>query len=762
MSTSSSSIGRRVPGQLAAPAYGALADAAQGGRARADVHDVDRRWRAYLGVGTVACAIYAALPGGLSRDVLYPAIAVSSALAIMCGVRAHSPPRSTAWYLMALGILLWAAGDVAYFLVVDAAPDGVPVPTAADALYLLAYLPIAAGLLVLLRARRAGVDAAGFVDSVIVTASLALVSWVVVAGPIIRADDVGLATRLVDFAYPATDILLLALLTRLVTAPGARTVSFRMLTAAVGLLLVGDSAYAVLGESLGWDTGPVEPVWLASYVLWGACALHPSMTGLTTATAQPPPPFGTRRLVLLTVAVLLAPTTLAAQVLLGRQPDLWPGVLACVTLFGLVMTRLTLAIHEITTSQAQRDRLARDLAREAAHDPLTGLANRARTLEQIDAAISRAQRSGAIVALLFVDLDHFKRVNDTQGHCAGDAVLTECARRMRRHVRAGDTVGRLGGDEFVVLVESANAQAGVLTLAERLLHELSEPVRMSSCTVAVTASIGVAVSRDARTDAGALLSDADAASYRAKAAGRGRVEVFDSSLRTELAERTRMEADMRTALERGEFVLRFRRLIDVPTGSVRGVEALVHWDRPGSGVQDGEPWLPVAEQSGLTCDIGRWALREAAQRLRAVREQSPQAADLTVAVGVSGTQLVGTTIVQDVTRALTEARLPPTSLVLEVSESAVAGDAIAGERLRSLRALGVSVSVDDFGTGYASFGPELRAYADTLKIDRRRFAATAPGGPELLLQLVRAAQAFGLSVVTDDGEARVPESSPVL
>ncbi len=717
-------------------------------------------WTAYALFGAVGGLGYALAPDGGWAAAVFVVTAASSVVAIVAGTRRHRPATPAAWWLTALGLGCWAVGDLVWNVLDAAGP--VPLPSWADPAYLAAYPALALGLWQLVRARRLHTDAGRVLDAAVATLAVSLLCWTVLAEPLATSDQPW-AARLVGVAYPVGDLLLLAVLALLVSTSGSRTPAFRLVVAAVLLLVTADTVYA-LPSVFGAVSGStaLDLCWLAAYVAWGAAALHPSMTALTDADDDGTADLTRLRLAALTTAVLVAPATFAVRLLLGADHDDWAFVLTSTAMVVLVVARMYGFVVQVRASTRERDRLADHLAHQAAHDPLTQVSSRARVLELVEAALHRARRSGSLVGLLYVDLDHFKRVNDTHGHHAGDAVLREVAARMRRLVRAGDTVGRHGGDEFVVLVEQVASEDDLVALADRLVAELDRPVPLpdpagAGREVTVGASVGVAVSRDGRTDAAGLLHEADAAAYRAKGAGRGRSEVFDEALRRELAERAEVEGALLAALAEedgaGRLVLHYQPVLDVVSGRTRGYEALVRWDRPGFGLLPPGAFVPVAERSTLVCALDRWVLREATRQLAAWTAEDAEAFDdVSVAVNVSGRHLTTDGLIDAVRDALARSGLAPHRLVLEVTETVLVAGPAVPQRLADLRAMGVRVGIDDFGTGYTSIGQLQHLHADVLKIDRSLVAATAPGTRELLRLVVHAAHAFGLSVVAEGVE----------
>jgi diguanylate cyclase (GGDEF)-like protein len=407
------------------------------------------------------------------------------------------------------------------------------------------------------------------------------------------------------------------------------------------------------------------------------------------------------------------------------------------------------SVASIISAIHDREIAQRELAHRAAHDALTELPNRAQALVLIEQALHRAQRSSSKTALMFIDLDHFKTVNDNFGHAAGDEMLRMVARRMLTVVRDGDSVARLGGDEFVVLLENISDEADIVRVAERLVEQVSAEVVIDERTMRVGASVGIAFCRDGYVDADRLLQEADAAAYRAKNAGRGRVDVFDDGLRAELERRADLEHAIAAGLENAEFVLYYQAVIDLNTGETVGVEALMRWIRPGHGIVPPDEFIPVAERSTLINDIGRWVLAEATQQLARWVRTDAAAADLSMAVNISGRHLGSNQLLADVTDALDRSGIEPRQLIIELTETVLVDDPIATRNMQALRRLGVQIAIDDFGTGFTSIGQLPRLPVDTLKIDRSFVASADPAHQELVRLIVSAAHAFGLSVVAE-------------
>jgi len=417
------------------------------------------------------------------------------------------------------------------------------------------------------------------------------------------------------------------------------------------------------------------------------------------------------------------------------------------------------------------------LQHQALHDDLTGLPNRTLLVDRIERALVRARRKGIQVAVLFVDLDRFKVLNDSLGHAAGDRVLQEVASRFTSSIRDGDTVGRFGGDEFVVLCEDVLGEAGAVEVAERLADQLRAPFDVGGAALVMTASIGIAVSPvaaavaeqdeaarpsppgEADVDqfgAESLIRDADAAMYRAKDLGRSGHVVFEPSLHRRVMQRLEIEAALRLALDQGELSIHYQPQVRLVDGSIVGVEALVRWDRPGRGLLPPDRFIPLAEETGLVIPLDRWVFREACRQVAQWRS-SGLAPDLKVSSNLSALHLAEPDLVDVVAEVLAEHGLPADAVALEVTESVLVTDVEAtAAGLSRLHALGIRLSIDDFGTGYASLDSVRRfSMADELKVDRSFVAdleGSEPRDRAIVWASVVLARALGLTAVAEGVE----------
>jgi diguanylate cyclase (GGDEF)-like protein/PAS domain S-box-containing protein len=404
-----------------------------------------------------------------------------------------------------------------------------------------------------------------------------------------------------------------------------------------------------------------------------------------------------------------------------------------------------IVLRDVTRQRA----LEHDLRHQALHDGLTGLPNRKLFLDRLEHAMTRARESGEPLGVLYLDLDGFKKVNDSLGHNAGDQLLRTTAERLQAVLRPRDTVARLGGDEFAVLLEGAESPE---TLVAALLAALSEPFRLHDREATVSASIGVVPDAARYTDADEVVRNADVAMYAAKAGGKSRHQVFEASMHEQLLARLDLENRLREAVHRGELRLHLQPVIEVPTRRLAGVEALVRWEDPERGLQAPGAFVPLAEETGLITEIDRWVLLEACRAVRQWQESSPGSAPSWVSVNLSAANLEVTDLTDRVAYALAVSGLSPRCLVLELTETVLMRDiAVTTQRLEELRELGVQIAIDDFGTGYSSLGYLRDIPVDVLKIDRSFITGlvTVPRQQELVSAVVQLGHTLGLKVVAE-------------
>jgi diguanylate cyclase (GGDEF)-like protein/PAS domain S-box-containing protein len=389
-----------------------------------------------------------------------------------------------------------------------------------------------------------------------------------------------------------------------------------------------------------------------------------------------------------------------------------------------------------------RKRMEAELERLALYDALTGLPNRALFSDRLEHAIERRGR-GETIAVYFVDVDRFKRINDSLGHAAGDEVLCEVARRIQRALRPDDTVARFGGDEFTVLCEAVGGVLEAVGVADRLQREVAQPIQSGGAELRLSASIGIALAEAGEeVQPSRLVEDADAAMYRAKERGGDRTELFDTQMRERAVEELSIEQELQHGLECGELRLFYQPLVNLETGAMVGAEALIRWEHPERGLLSPGDFLRVAEESGLIVQVGAWTIGEACRRLRDWDRRGSGAVPFGLAVNLSARELTHPDVVSTVLSALHRAALDPHRLTIEVTESTAMADREMGFRaLRELSAAGVRIAIDDFGTGYASLDHLREMPADVLKIDRSFVAGMAANSPDSAL--VAAAIAMG-------------------
>ena len=417
-------------------------------------------------------------------------------------------------------------------------------------------------------------------------------------------------------------------------------------------------------------------------------------------------------------------------------------------------------VEELNHYIAELERTSRELeeSREhfrhaAFHDALTGLPNRTLFADFVKLAIERARRQDAYAfAVLFLDLDRFKYINDSLGHTYGDQLLIEIARRLEKCLRSLDTVARFGGDEFAILLDGITDSSDAVKVAEKIEEELLLPFNLGRHEAFTSASIGIALSTTGYEHPDDILRDADTAMYRAKDAGKARYELFDTEMHSRAVLRLNLENDMRRAIERQEFRAYYQPIMHLETGKVAGFEALARWEHPERGLVSPTEFIPVAEETGLIVPIGLWMLEEACRQMHEWHWQSPANKLLTISVNLSGKQLMQPDLIEQIEQILRRTGIEPRCLKLEITESVVMENAeVVTIMLNQLRALNIRLSIDDFGTGYSSLSYLHRFPVDTLKIDRSFISRMGPDNEnnEIVRTIAKLAQNLGMEIVAE-------------
>jgi diguanylate cyclase (GGDEF)-like protein len=406
-----------------------------------------------------------------------------------------------------------------------------------------------------------------------------------------------------------------------------------------------------------------------------------------------------------------------------------------------------------------------DITENKVSDALTGLPNRVLFLDRLERLIARAaRRPGEMFAVLFLDLDRFKLVNDSLGHVLGDKLLIEIAQRLEQCLRASDTVARIGeehtiarfgGDEFTILLDGIKRVSDASVVADRIQQALGRPFQIDGHEIFMTASIGIATSATPYEQPEAVLRDADTAMYRAKALGKARSELFDTEMRDRALVRLQLETNLRRAIDRGEFQLHYQPIVSLATGRITGFEGLIRWRQAERGMVSPADFIPAAEETGLILPIGGWVLREACRQMAAWEMMLAPDPSLTISVNLSAKQFLQANLTEQIETVLRETGLPASGLKLEITESTIIENVESvSARLLRLKDIGVQLAIDDFGTGYSSLSYLHRLPIDSLKIDKSFIHAMGKGkdSTQIVRAIIGLAHNLGLDVIAEGVE----------
>jgi diguanylate cyclase (GGDEF)-like protein/PAS domain S-box-containing protein len=415
-------------------------------------------------------------------------------------------------------------------------------------------------------------------------------------------------------------------------------------------------------------------------------------------------------------------------------------------------SRLIFQIQDITDRKRAEEKLAHD----AFHDALTDLPNRALFMDHLKLAMARVERhSQQMFALLFLDLDRFKVINDSLGHMVGDQLLVAIAKRLEKRLRPFDTIARLGGDEFTILLEEIKSPEEAIELTERIQNGLMEPFKIGNHEIFASASIGITLSSSQYKKTEDVLRDADTAMYTAKSLGKARYALFDQSMHDRALQTLQLETDLRRAVERQEFFVVYQPIVSLETARLIGFEALVRWQHPERGLVNPADFIPLAEETGYIIPIGQWVLEQSCRQLQQWKASMPKDLTLTVSVNLSGKQFAQNNLIGQITETLARTAIDPHDLKLEITESVVVENIeTATEMLNQLRAIGIQLSIDDFGTGYSSLSYLHRLPIDTLKIDRSFITQMIKNNEnsEIVRTIVSLAKNLGMSLIAEGVE----------
>jgi diguanylate cyclase (GGDEF)-like protein len=676
----------------------------------------------------------------------FPAFFLSASLAIRAAVR--HPVHRTPWLWFAWGQIAWGIGQVIY-IQLSLVQHVSPYPSLADAFYLMLIPCFIIGLL---RLQPFSVSlqhgAIVTLDTLIVVFALASVYWEIVIAQSVQHNSGSVFALLVSLAYPGLDLLLTALLIVWCVWKPREFAGPTTLALTLGLvwLLLAHLGYQLKTEAGTYQIGyPLDTLWLLAAAFFGVAATLASesiaqrriqwepLTRLWIRNA------GFSQLALPYLALVLV-LGLATKHHLRPHSEAHGVLLVVFAVVALSSLRQFLTQYEARRLQQNLDQLVRQ-------DVLTGLANRSSLLQLLDQALTQTLPQQQ-VAVLFIDLDRFKFINDTYGHASGDALLREVADRMRSRVSLHDIVARQGGDEFVVVLTRVEQTMLIRERAVQLLEALSQPFLVAGTPICISASIGIMLCLGDTCTAADALQKADLAMYEAKRRGRNTLQFYDQHIQQQTTQVHQIELHLRRALERRELSLVYQPLVTLASNTIQSAEALLRWHSPVLGGVSPMTFIPIAEQRGLIVPIGDWVLETALEQLSQWRAE--RAPTLQVSVNVSPQQFDQDDFVEKVEAKLVRWSLPGEALMLELTEGTLLVDLEASNtKLAQLRRLGVQVALDDFGTGYSSLAYLRSLQVDVVKIDRSFIWAMQQEGPTFVQAIVQIAHHIGLRIVAE-------------
>lgn len=707
--------------------------------------------RTFVSVSWLVAAVGAALPWiPVWPSTRLPGLAAGSSVLLLVSLLVARVAHRAAWSALLTVVALGVVAGTGATLVGDSGLGSAQLE-ARDAA-LLATQAILAVAFVAVGRRRLRSDVRAIVsDGLIVGMGAWIVLWVLLLQPSLDGASGLPVLTLMRGATLALLSVVIFLVSSLVFSEAVPTAPVVLGSSTALMLATGQVMYLVNeGDRISMSAHLLSAPFLSAAALASAMFLHPGIRSyLAPAPRRTAPPLMVR--LVTTTASLVVPVILLAVTDPDNTGDRIVRTVSVTVLAAVVMLRVIQSVRANASTQA-------DLVHNATTDPLTGLPNRAAMLEHIATAIQDSWGTPRQPAVLFIDVDRFKNINDSLGHSAGDDVLLEVARRLSATAPVSATVGRISGDEFVLLDPRTESATQAVVLAENVLDSLREPLGMRQGDMFVSASIGVAMAvRSLSLTADEVLRHADTAMYRAKAAGRNCIAFFDDSMVEHVTQRLDIETALYRALEKNELRLVHQPIVDISLGLVVGFESLMRWDRGTAGTVSPAEFIPIAEETGTIVPLGSWALLDALNRLRSWVDTGVCTRSTTVSVNVSARQLHDPTFVSVVTDALSRSGVPADQLWLEVTESVMISEPTqALSALRALNSIGVRIAIDDFGTGYSSLSMLQRFPVQRIKIDRAfvRELSVDPASHSIVRTILAMASALGADVVAEGVETQ--------
>jgi diguanylate cyclase (GGDEF)-like protein len=687
-------------------------------------------------------------------QVTFFLLGFTTTCATVIGVRHHRPALRWPWVFVACALVIFLVGGMARLALNTTGDLTANRSLIPDLITLPGYLIVgtALGGFVFARNRQRGRDVDALLDGLVAALASLTLAWVYLINPALFHAHAPLSVRVVLACYPPASVFLVALMAPTVFTSGSRrNFSQRVLFGSMVCMLAGDVVYMLFDAHILFvPQRLIDLPYALAYLGTGVSALHPSMRELCEPIRSDDVAPTRGRLAIVAVALAIP-----ALISLRRVESSGGGriflVLVVLVLTITAVLRMLRALREHAASEAR-------FAYQATHDTLTKLPNRTFVSEHLVRGLGRTRADGSSLAVLFLDIDRFKLVNDTGGHGMGDELLVAIAKRLLANVGEDGVVARIGGDEFVIVLDRVADVVEVVHRAEDLRMCFQEPFEIRGSDIYSSTSIGVTFinGENADADPESVIRDADTAMYQAKAAGRDGVAVFDASMRDQVAQRLALEQDLRNALGEGQLILNYQPIVDMYSEDAVGFEALIRWIHPTRGVIPPMTFIPIAEETGLIVEIGAWVLQESCRQLAEWRRTVPGADDLYVAVNVSARQLRHPHLIATTRAALDTSHLPAGALCLELTESMLMDDPeTAAETLRALQRLGLKLSIDDFGTGYSSLSYLKRFPVDHVKIDRAfvdGLDAQDSSEESLVAAIIAMARALGMSTVAEGVE----------